>query len=320
MDYSFCEYKNNLFFEIRDFLIQTYNEESYRFNWFMDRWNFCRYFSHVTHDVVNTWPDTVGIWRNMEGQIIGVVNSEGENRGEAFFQLKNLQNPKNLYIDMLRFAESKLACKENDDMILNVRVDVNDHELINLFKENEYEQTDKKECTCSMLLKNNKKIEIGDGFRITDGLEVSGRQRADAHIKAFGINDADKETRIIANNTLRLSPDYDPSLDISAVDDKNEVASFATIWFDEKNKIGIYEPVGTVPEYRNRGLGRAVIYTGMNKLLKLGCRKVYVGSDQLFYKSLGFTVDFIKEIWQKRWTIDQYGGLSRVPAASIPEA
>jgi GNAT superfamily N-acetyltransferase len=42
------------------------------------------------------------------------------------------------------------------------------------------------------------------------------------------------------------------------------------IWFDEHNRVGQLEPVATAPEYRRRGLARAVCATAMNALRDLG--------------------------------------------------
>ncbi|WP_141651580.1 GNAT family N-acetyltransferase [Paenibacillus sp. Mc5Re-14] len=75
------------------------------------------------------------------------------------------------------------------------------------------------------------------------------------------------------------------------ISDANEVASFTTLWYDELNKIGILEPVGTIPKYRKIGLGKAVIYEAIKRVKDKGVERIF---------SMGFSLAYSKEIWKKR--------------------
>lgn len=97
---------------------------------------------------------------------------------------------------------------------------------------------------------------------------------------------------------MRNAPDYIPEYDVVILDQNNEVAAFTTLWYDELNKIGILEPVGTIPKYRNKGLGKAVIYEAINRVKDKGVERIFVGSDHSFYLSMGFSLAYSKEIWQ----------------------
>ena len=127
--------------------------------------------------------------------------------------------------------------------------------------------------------------------------------RSFAHGRAFGyykndVPDDDDAERCF--RALRNAPDYHPELDLSVVDGNGEIASFAGIWYDDLNKIGILEPVGTIPKYRRMGLAKAVVYEAINKVAAMGAKRIFVGSDQQFYLSLGFKVMYYKQIWQKK--------------------
>ena len=50
--------------------------------------------------------------------------------------------------------------------------------------------------------------------------------------------------------------------------------------------MGILEPVGTVPEHRRRGLGRAVVYEAIRRAAALGAEKVVVGAGLAFYLAM----------------------------------
>ncbi|HEY8457343.1 MAG TPA: GNAT family N-acetyltransferase [Actinopolymorphaceae bacterium] len=74
------------------------------------------------------------------------------------------------------------------------------------------------------------------------------------------------------------------------------IAAFTVYWTDPLNLIGHFEPVGTHPDFRRRGLARAVMLQGMREMTEAGMRQVTVNhaadntSAGRLYRSLGFTV------------------------------
>src|SRR5258706_5291015 len=71
-------------------------------------------------------------------------------------------------------------------------------------------------------------------------------------------------------------------------------ASACTIWFDPVNAVGLFEPVGTHPEFQGKGLGKAVMAEGMRRMKAAGMRRAIVGLDpnnaaaRALYTSMGF--------------------------------
>ena len=71
-------------------------------------------------------------------------------------------------------------------------------------------------------------------------------------------------------------------------------ASACTIWFDPVNAVGLFEPVGTHPDFQGKGLGKAVMAEGMRRMKAAGMRRAIVGFDPnnaaalALYTSLGF--------------------------------
>jgi predicted N-acetyltransferase YhbS len=292
------------FIRVRDFLVQSHKQGSLHKNWQIDRWNFCRYMSQNMHNTFDSWPETVGFWIDESKKIAAVVNSEGENRGEAFFQLADLDFTDDMLKQFIEHAEKHLFASHVSGKLLNLRVNSDDHRLKELLKEREYTVLDWQETTSSLDIDCIYQIIIPDGFRLKEGTQVSDEQKASAHAKAFGYYNSDGTMgfdSISAFKSMRKAPDYDPLLDISVVDSNNEIAAFATVWYDRKNRTGILEPVGTVPQHRKQGLARALIFEGINRISVMGGKKIYVGSDQDFYLSLGFQPEHSKEIWYKKW-------------------
>lgn len=99
---------------------------------------------------------------------------------------------------------------------------------------------------------------------------------------------------------------YSENLDLVVIAPDNSVASFATIWVDNDNNIGIFEPVGTHSNYRHKGLCKAVIFEGIRLLKNLGISKAFIKTSfkniaaQSLYKSIGF-LEIGKEYeWTKK--------------------
>ena len=51
-------------------------------------------------------------------------------------------------------------------------------------------------------------------------------------------------------------PGYDPELDLVIVASDGTLAAGCLCWLDARNQVGLFEPVGTRPAYRRRGLGQ----------------------------------------------------------------
>ena len=64
--------------------------------------------------------------------------------------------------------------------------------------------------------------------------------------------------------TTNLSKFQD--LDLFIVAPNGDYASFCTIWINEKNKYGNFEPVGTHAEYQGMGFGRALLMEGFRRM------------------------------------------------------
>jgi GNAT superfamily N-acetyltransferase len=75
-------------------------------------------------------------------------------------------------------------------------------------------------------------------------------------------------------------------------------AARATIWFDEVNLVGLFEPVETDEGFRRRGLARAVMTEGLHCMRAAGMHTAIVEHDitnepaAALYESLGFTVAY----------------------------
>jgi len=101
------------------------------------------------------------------------------------------------------------------------------------------------------------------------------------------------------------SPAYAPEQDIVVQAPDGRFAAFCYCWVDSDNRVGLFEPVGTHPDFRHKGLGKAVLVEGMRQMQVCGMRIASVCVDcdnfaaQRLYQSLGFRVIHSLDTYQK---------------------
>lgn len=132
-------------------------------------------------------------------------------------------------------------------------------------------------------------IQLPDGFK---GRHIKGSEditnRVAVHRAAFHSSKVTEESYL---NVMNAYP-YDASLDWIIESPNGEFATSCLIWFDEVNKVGLLEPVGTDPRFWRMGLGSSVCKLAINALSQKGAETAVVvctkpGACE-FYTSIGF--------------------------------
>jgi ribosomal protein S18 acetylase RimI-like enzyme len=115
-----------------------------------------------------------------------------------------------------------------------------------------------------------------DGFEIRP---IRGERehaaRADAARLAFG-STLEPEAHRARYLRFMRSPAYVPEHDIVAVAPDGTIAAFTIYWQDDVLSLGQFEPVGTHPDFRRRGLARAVLHDGLARLAAAGIERARV--------------------------------------------
>jgi ribosomal protein S18 acetylase RimI-like enzyme len=124
--------------------------------------------------------------------------------------------------------------------------------------------------------------------------EEDAQARAEVHRASWTRPGFDSPMSAERYRTFMTAPDYRPELDVVAVAPDGRFAASAMMWLDAENALGHYEPVGTNPEFRRIGLGKAVLWEGLRRVKALGAREATVTpieSDPVamaLYTSVGF--------------------------------
>jgi ribosomal protein S18 acetylase RimI-like enzyme len=76
---------------------------------------------------------------------------------------------------------------------------------------------------------------------------------------------------------LRQCSLYDPGLDLASEGADGQIAGYALFWFDPVTEVGLVEPMRVEDAYQRRGLARAMLTAGLDRLAKRGARRLKVG-------------------------------------------
>ena len=298
-------YNQDDFLRIRDFLVNTYAYYQRPYNWTIERWNFSISMARIMNGVpLEKWESQIGIWEQ-DQEILCVVNAEGEDDGEAFFQTAHEQIPQDTLQEMFSFCESHLGKVQNGKRIIYLRTPWGNDRIEKIALDRNFSKLSGIEKVSELSPKEELPVVLPEGFTFKRGDEVTSQEKGEAHAKAFGYYDETlyRERSPIAYQAVAETPDYQPDLDLYVISPEDEIAAFATMWYDQWNRIGILEPVGTVPQYQKMGLGRAGIFQLVNQVKQRGGSKVYVDVGLDFYQHIGFREIKKYSLWKKEINI-----------------
>ena len=93
---------------------------------------------------------------------------------------------------------------------------------------------------------------------------------------------------------VQETPLYDRDLHLVVETPDGRLAAECIVWLDAVNKIGIFEPVRTHPDFYRRGLGKLMLSEGLRRMEKRGATLAKVAHNRdnpaakRLYESLGF--------------------------------
>ena len=285
---------------LRDVLLLNSREQV---SWEVARFDYWRW-----HGILNmkdgTLEDDVFIWESENGEIAAVLNREAP--GSVFLQLHPQRRTDGLETEMLSVAEQYLAVPTNTNRrSLHVWVEKSDRRFQEILKGRGYAIHDKRKPEYQrrrVLTEPIRPIAAGGGYVIRSLGDIDEHEaRCRVSWQAFHPNEPAEKFKGGWYHNIQRAPLYRRDLDLVAVAPSGELAAFCTIWFDDCTRTGLFEPVGTAPSHRRRGLGKAILIEGLMRLQRLGADLAYVGSyaepAHALYESAGFKAYRILEPW-----------------------
>jgi hypothetical protein len=295
MKTAFRSYTPEDFFSVRDFLVSSVKNYEIPPNWFLDRWNFVSEAGRIMNCMTRAeWASHIGLWIDESGEILAMANEE-EGKGDVFFQFAHPRlAQRGLLEEMFAFAEERLAFKGSYRLRASLPL------VAEMAEKKGYARTEWSEPWSRKPLARLERGGLPENCRFALPGEMTPSAKALAHSRAFGY--AGKEGKdgksIEAFANLPGLPDWRPELDIGVLGPEGDIVAFAGVWLDIANKLCVLEPVGTVPEHRRKGLAHAAITLGLFRAREAGAINAWVGSDQAFYKAIGFEVVNRQTLWE----------------------
>jgi GNAT superfamily N-acetyltransferase len=113
---------------------------------------------------------------------------------------------------------------------------------------------------------------LAEGFRFRTADEAGPRAAVQAHADAWAPSTYTAE----GYEGVRRTPAYRGDLHVMVEAPDGTMAASTIMWLDEANKTAEFEPVGTHPDYRRLGLGRAMLLHGMHVEREAGANHMTV--------------------------------------------
>ena len=279
------------------FLVRTYDPNAVHRNWLQPRWEYMHYHPLIESRGLDL--SACGVWED-DGEVVGVAHFE-HRRGVNYFQV----DPRHAALrrDMLDYAAENLWGEFKDGSAIYVYLDDRDESLHSVAAKLGYEaKPDLAERTSTLGLEGPLPDALApEGFQI-QSLEDEFDVRRIHRVMHRGFNHPGEppEDEIESRRRKLSAPNFRRDLTVVAVASSGEYVSFCGTWMDHDNRICYVEPVATDPDYRRMGLGTAVVLEAIRRCSVEGAEVAYVGSDQAFYRSMGFEMTCSQTPWKLR--------------------
>jgi predicted N-acetyltransferase YhbS len=278
-------------------LVRTYDPDGVHRNWLQSRWEYMHHHPQILERELDL--ATCGVWEVGE-EIVGVAHFE-HRKGVNYLAV----DPRcaSLKAEMLDYAAVHLWGEFKDGKAVYVYLDDRDTDLHAIATRLGYvPKPDLAELTSTLEITGPfSEIRIREGFRLQSlEDEFDARKVHRVMHRGFNHDGEPPEDGLDARRRKLSAPNFRRDLTIVAVAPDDNYVSFCGMWMDYDNCVCYVEPVATDPDYRRMGLGTAVVLEGVRRCGAEGATIAYVGSDQAFYRSMGFEMTCSQTPWKKR--------------------
>jgi len=264
--------------------------------WLRPRWEYMHFHPFIWGAPL----DRCGVAED-GGEIVGVVHFEDN---PAFTYLQALPGRTDVYEPLVAHAVDHLGgpSKTFDREVLGMYVHEDDTALQEIVAGHGFERAEGHG-------EPNARIDpsgplhpapLPDGFRLQSLADENDLSKVNAVLwRGFDHEGPPPDSELPGREFAQSAPNYRKDHTIVAVAPDGRYVSFGGMWVVPENRVGYVEPVATDPDFRRMGLGRAVVQETVRRAGRAGAEVVWVGSDQEFYRAIGFQVAFRFDLWVK---------------------
>ena len=281
-------FEPNDYGRVCDFLIELNRDGREHINWNWARFEWM--YEHPMFD--KSLLSRIGLWID-DGKVVGVAIYDMF-LGEA--SVLALPGYSALYPEILEYAYRNLG----DDQGLRVAVPEGNERETRALLDAGYRETEQTETVMAIdlgaPLPDAKKE--GMEFVHLDPIDDYGEL---AWMFWQGFDHGSDREECERENQDKGNPrvHYDPRLAVT-VRWEGKYVGHCSLWYDTKTDYAYVEPVCVIPDYRGKGVAKAMIYEALNRARSLGAKKAYVISDMAFYGKLGFREAARYTFYQKK--------------------
>lgn len=255
------------FEQMRNLLVNSYRESKKPFNWRLamaENWNYASRFL----EPVEYFTSRVHLWQNSAGQLVSfLIRDNYLVYLQVDYAYRHLEN------EILDWAEGHW---QGENGQINLMVYDWDIERQALLAKRGYENRGAiEDVRIYDLSRTYPGADLPPGFRITSLAEYgTSTERIDLENSVWGV--ALDEAWFRGKSS---APTYSPAWDLIAVSPDGRMAAYNLVWLYPANQTAEIDPLGTHPDYRQHGLGRALVLESFKRMHAGGIRYAYIASE-----------------------------------------
>jgi predicted N-acetyltransferase YhbS len=284
------------YWRVDGFLLAHYQQDNRDGNWLEPMWEYMH--GHPYLDQASL--ERIGLWE-AGGQIAAVTHYESR-LGEAFFQFHPAH--RHLRPEMLAYAEQNLPAAPGADGRRALRAFINDTdaEFLSLVRARDFERQPDHDrpLFCLPIPNPFPAVQLPAGYRLQSLADECDWAKVHRVLwRGFNHPGEPPAGQAVLESRRRMfdTPSARRDLKIVVVDPSGDYVAFCGMFCVPSCGYAYVEPVATDPAYRRMGLGRAAVLEGVRRCGRLGAAVAYVGSDQAFYRALGFLPVYTSQCW-----------------------
>jgi len=277
--------------------------------WHVGTFDYLRW--HWLENVVERTPDDLVYWEDAGGATISILIHGDPGVCHPLIDPEAWSD--GLATEMLSHAEDHLRARARDGReVIYIWADDQDVELQQLLQMRGYDRHESAHAIEShgglSLTATPDPVPPPDGYVVRsmgDLDELPTRSLASWRSFHPGEPDDGADPTGAWYRNVQRAPLYRRDLDVVAVAENGDIASFAVCFFDDVTRTGVFVLDGTATPYQRKGLGKAVMTEALARLARLGALEAYVSWYEApagaLYQSVGFTVRETSRAWIKTW-------------------